>query len=159
MIYPKVHDRNSGMIDQATALRGIVIGFNMNLSELDKITMNLLFKPAPPTDEELEEFPGIPMYTPQKGSSGFYHCGREVLNTSLCGGRIDGDARCSSNNNGISISCPSCRVYKTKAADDLIEAGKWIGFSGLIYCGSSSCNVNEGLNCQACHQMQKTEDE
>ena len=134
---------------------------------MDKLGMNLIFKPFPRTHQS-EIAAGQPEYNPVLDeTSGYYHCGREVMNKDLCGGRIT-TAFCSprassTNNRQIWISCPSCRVhqtpkepesYLTKGTHLLEKENRWIGYSGLLYCKGKDCSINEGKNCQECFDIQ-----
>lgn len=96
------------------------------LSELDKVSLNLVY---PPCSSDLYK----PIISPE---SRMLYCGRKVMenhnqntrataDTFLCGPKIW-------------ANCPACRVIKntgTTKIQTCIRNGKWQGLSGLFYCG------------------------
>ena len=54
----------------------------------------------------------------------------------------------------VAISCPSCRMLKTDRMKEILDAGKWVGASGLIYCDSCE-NHSTGKNCDKCFAEQQ----
>jgi hypothetical protein len=80
------------------------------------------------------------------------YCGREnVIIPSLSGGRLtEKQTSCEFNN---FVNCPACRVFKSVMTEKITKADKWIGYSGLIYCGKEDCKVDEGKNCEDCWKM------
>jgi len=50
--------------------------------------------------------------------------------------------------------CPACRTFKTSKISTLRKNGKYIGQSGMVYCGKlPECNVDKGKNCDSCFEM------
>ena len=49
----------------------------MGISEQDKLLLNLRFYPY--TNITVDDKTGIPVYKPEMGPDGFYHCNREVI--------------------------------------------------------------------------------
>ena len=69
MLNPRPYASGSGKVVQTTTNPDINIGFNMNLSELDKVGMNLLFKPLPPGPNDEKQL-DIQNLSPQLAEEG-----------------------------------------------------------------------------------------
>lgn len=109
-----------------------------HLSELDKVALNLLYKPC-----KTESYK--PVLSP---ITGMLYCGRQVMtkhnqikiakqiNDGLGGPRTDG--KCGPEN---FANCHACRVIKainTKPIiklREILNANRWQGLSGIVYCG------------------------
>jgi hypothetical protein len=72
------------------------------------------------------------------------YCGhKDVVDKTLSGGRLN-STTCEAK---TFVNCPACRVFNTDMTAKIKSEGKWIGYSGLIYCGGEGCNVDKGKNC------------
>ena len=116
---------------------------NTEMSELDKVGLNLLYRPCTG-----------PHYKPKVSlKTGMLYCGREVMErhnipypslTKRCG----------------PTNCPACRTINTTKVQELWETGKWQGWSGLVYCKKEFkpevrthdgvCGPNNGPACPEC---------
>jgi|JI10StandDraft_1071094.scaffolds.fasta_scaffold1182746_2 hypothetical protein len=101
-----------------------------NLSELDKVSLNILF---PPVDFDNE-------YEPKLGRTELYYCGRKVMNghnfpasdiVKVCGPESG-------------PNCPACRTLRTDKMDELNKNGKFQGYSGMVYCGKEMKKRGDG---------------
>ena len=120
---------------------------NVEMSELDKVGLNLLYRPCTG-----------PHYKPKVSlKTGMLYCGREVMErhnfpypsvTKRCGPET-------------SANCPACRTINTPKVQELRKMGKWQGWSGLVYCGkkffgqpgpdhNGFCGPNAGPPCPEC---------
>ena len=116
----------------------------LKMSELDKVGLNLLYKPAVNGSYN-------PRYN-DKGLWNIYYCGRTFKQqdgtTGECGNITGGP------------TCPACRVLRCDALDSLVQNGKWQGWTGLVYCGrkfsnpssdhDGYCGPNRGPQCPGC---------
>ena len=111
----------------------------MKLSELDKVALNMMYFPY--TSERYN--PILSMKT------GMHHCKRpNQIQVELTGGRTDD--KCDESHGA---TCAACRTFKTPKVDALRKNSKWIGQSGMVYCGKSECNIDKGLNCDSCFEF------
>ena len=88
--------------------------YNCNLSELDKVSLNILYPPVITNGE----------YEPKLGRTGLYYCGRPVMK----GHNHPGDDICE----GVcgpesGPNWPACRTLKTEKMDELNKEGKFQG--------------------------------
>lgn len=98
---------------------------NKQMSELDKVALNLVFRPCIEND-----------YNPKIGPvTDMLYCGRSVMTGNQQVSPTDTDGRCGPDN---WANCPACRVLidgvKMKC-QRMHDKGKWQGWSGLFYCG------------------------
>ena len=96
----------------------------INLSELDKVSLNILFQPV------YGEY-----YNPKIGRTGLYYWGREVME------RHNFPAESITDGIWGPQSGPNwsaCRVLRTGKMDALNKMGKFQGYSGMIYCGEKT---------------------
>lgn len=124
---------------------------NMQMSELDKVGLNLLYRPCKG-----------PNYNPVVSSStGIIYCGRPVMKRhNHPAGSIT--AKCGPNN---SANCPACRTIKTSKVEEIWQKKKWQGWSGIVYCGryfgvqspghDGYCGPNNGPPCPECKKILK----
>ena len=113
------------------------------MSELDKISLNIVYTPAKSD-----------LYDPKKGQSGLYYCGKEVnynfdeVSYQKCGP-------------DFGPNCPAWRTLATKRIDELNAEGRFQGLSGLVYCGKKLkgdprigdgvCGPDSGEWCEDCY--------
>ena len=92
-----------------------------NLSELDKVALNIVYPPA--------EIPG--RYDPELGDTGLYYCNRPVMSShnypkqsiqSVCGPLYG-------------LNCPACRTLSSDKINELNAKNIYQTISGMIYCG------------------------
>ena len=103
-----------------------------NMSELDKVALNLLHPPVRSNNYRPEKFQKIDGIWRET----VFSCGRVFR-------RQDGtEAICDARNNG-GPTCPACRVLKSKRLNEIIKMGKWQGWTGLVYCGKQFCEPEE----------------
>ena len=94
------------------------------MSELDKVSLNILYPP---------DFP-YKIYHPKLGRTGLYYCGRPVMkghnhpDDDICDGVCGPES---------GPNCPACRTLRTEKIDELNAAGKFQGYSGMVYCGKA----------------------
>ena len=126
--------------------------YNEELSELDKLSLNLVFPPWANANFE-----------PKHGSgSKLFYCTRRVMlgNNRPC--RTTTDEICGPNSGP---NCPACRVLRTDASDNVVRQGRWQGWSGWVYCGErrnylegipghdGHCGPNNGVPCEVCFHI------
>lgn len=144
------------------------------LSELDKVALNLVYKPCKSESKH--------MYLPViSETTNMLYCGRDVMQfhnqnvpptiSSKCGPQIW-------------ANCPSCRVFKDVQSycgkktniitiKKCLEEGKWQGLSGNFYCGNKYaeefltfrfdtciesdgvCGPDQGIPCTDCGKLLK----
>ena len=94
---------------------------NENLSELDKVALNILYPPV--------KIPG--KYEPKLGDTGLYYCNRQVMNNhnspkqsiqEVCGPKLG-------------INCPACRTISSVIMNQLNTEGIVQAWSGMFFCG------------------------
>ena len=124
---------------------------NTNLSELDKVGLNLLYPPCCSSS-----------YNPQKSSvTGMWYCGRPVMQNHNHPANSTTDGRCGPTN---WANCPACRTLKNHVVvSKFIREGRWQGWSGLVYCGhyfgkkepghDGYCGPNNGPPCLECAKI------
>lgn len=98
---------------------------NKQMSELDKVSLNMVFPPCKGNE-----------YDPKIGPvTDMLYCGRRVMAGNQQNTPTDTDGRCGPS---YGANCPACRVltepYKKKC-EHMLAAHKWQGWSGLFYCG------------------------
>ena len=124
---------------------------NRELSELDKVGLNLIFKPCKHDS-----------YNPKISEvTGLYYCGRNVMS------RHNHPAKSTTDGNQcgptIWANCPACRTLKTRKFEEILNKGKWQGWSGLVYCNrkfgvqepghDGTCGPNIRVPCQECRNI------
>ena len=120
---------------------------NIEMSELDKVGLNIVYKPC--------EHDG---YQPEISPvTGLYYCGRKVMTRHNYPWENTTDGFCGPNNWS---NCPACRVLKTDRMDEIFKEDKWQGWSGLVYCGKwfgvqddghdGYCGPDNGPPCPEC---------
>lgn len=123
---------------------------NRELSELNKVHLNLLYRPCKTTT-----------YNPElSADTGVYYCGRRVMERHNYPAESTTDGRCGPNN---WANCPACRTLRNPKVDKIIRSGKWQGWSGLFYCGryfgvripghDGYCGPNNGPPCPECSRL------
>ncbi len=123
---------------------------NRELSELDKLRLNLLYRPCQSAT-----------YSPElSDDTGLYYCGRRVMDRHNIPADNTTDGRCGPDN---WANCPACRTLKNPTVDELIRSGKWQGWSGLFYCGryfgesepghDGYCGPDNGTPCPDCFRL------
>ena len=123
---------------------------NMEMSELDKVGLNIVYRPC--------EHDGYqPKISPV---TGLYYCGRKVMSRHNRPWQNTTDGYCGPNN---WANCPACRVLKTDLMDQILNEDKWQGWSGLVYCGKwfgvqeeghdGYCGPNNGIPCPDCSNI------
>lgn len=147
---------------------------SQDLSELDKVALNLMYKPC---KSDLE-YPYIPSISE---TTNMLYCGRYVMQSHNQNVPPTIDSKCGPN---IWANCPSCRVFKdlkthqgnivkiTKLTESL-EEGRWQGLSGNFYCGKNFsnefltfrfgkcittdgvCGPDQGIPCSECGRILK----
>lgn len=135
--------------DPIWSIKGDSGSFNMELSELDKVGLNLLFRPCK-TDAYQ------PTLSPD---TGLYYCGRQVLTSPTMG--LDFDQICGPKDGP---NCPACRTIQNGLVCKINHdrGVRWQGLSGVFYCGKyfgmqcsghdGCCGPNNGPNCPGCRE-------
>ncbi len=120
---------------------------NVELSELDKLALNLVYPPCRSSN-----------YSPEQSENGMYYCGREVMshhnrpNPSLA---IHDKCQKGGPN------CPACRTLSKPKEKDIEIESKWQGWSGFVYCGQpftsegeyKTCGIHYGNPCPDCRKI------
>lgn len=164
MLYPEDHDMLRKEGDPIWNLKKTQVQCQ-ELSELNKIALNLKFKPC--TNNYINYWPQLSKHT------GMLYCGRPVMLTHNQVGKATTDGFCGPDN---WANCPACRVIirikdkvnQSKEIQKLMEClqkGKWQGLSGLFYCGNKDekfktdlkhvetdgiCGPDTGIPCTDC---------
>jgi len=123
---------------------------NRQLSELNKVHLNLLYRPCKTAT-----------YNPElSADTGMYYCGRPVMERHNYPAESTTDGRCGPDN---WANCPACRTLKNPKVDKIIRSGKWQGWSGLFYCGRNFgmrepghdgyCGPDNGPPCPECSRL------
>ena len=123
---------------------------NVQLSELDKVGLNVVYKPCRHS-----------CYNPKISPvTGLYYCGRKVMSRHNYPGGNTTDGCCGPNN---WANCPACRTLVTEKFREIVKDGKWQGWSGLVYCGiyfgkqeeghDGYCGPNNGPPCSKCRYL------
>ena len=120
---------------------------NQELSELDKVALNLFYPPR--------EHSGYkPKWNPATNT---YYCSRKVMATHnrpdgpVCDGFCGGDP---SKTVKEGPNCPACRTLKSPDGATLpLDESRWQGWSGMIYCGKNGCGPDFGQPCQECKKL------
>ena len=123
---------------------------NTELSELDKVMLNLLYPPC-----------CSPSYNPRKSYvTGMWYCGRPVMQNHNHPANSTTDSRCGPTN---WANCPACRTLDNDVVTKFIQEDRWQGWSGLVYCGryfgksepghDGYCGPNNGPPCLECMQF------
>lgn len=112
---------------------------NKKMSELDKVGLNLLYRPCKG-----------PNYNPRVSDiTGMWYCGRRVMKDHNIPSKSITDS-CGPN---VSANCHACRTLKNDRITALWNDGKWQGWSGLVYCGENSCGPDSGPPCPECKKI------
>ena len=123
---------------------------NTVLSELDKVGLNLMYRPC-----------RSPRYNPKKSATnGIYYCGRKVMEHHDSPGYNTTDNYCGPDN---WANCPACRTLENDVVKRFTEQDKWQGMSGLVYCGKwfgeqegghdGYCGPDNGPPCLECGRL------
>jgi hypothetical protein len=117
------------------------------LSELDKVSLNIIFPPCKSEN-----------YNPKLGPTGLYYCGRKVMERHNFPAENMTDGYCGPDNGP---NCPACRVLRTDKMDRLNKQLKFQGYSGYVYCGEwmgkiepghdGYCGPDNGPPCEDCY--------
>ena len=120
---------------------------NRQLSELDKVGLNVVYKPCRHSG-----------YNPKISPvTGLYYCGRKVMSRHSYPDENTTDGFCGPSN---WANCPACRTLVTEKFREIVKDGKWQGWSGLVYCGiyfgkqepghDGYCGPDNGPPCSKC---------
>ena len=119
---------------------------NKEMSELDKLRLNILYRPCKSDT-----------YNPQLSPyTNLYYCGRAVMADHNRPEKNTTDDNCGPDN---WANCPACRTLKNPRVDELVRFGKWQGWSGLFYCGGPNrsgdgyCGPDNGIPCPECFKI------
>lgn len=111
------------------------------LSELDKVALNLKYKPC---------INKLKKYDPKLSKQNeMLYCGREVMDTHTQVGKSTADGICGPNN---WANCAACRVILRIGKEEIpklkncLGKGKWQGLSGIFYCGKDNESLKTKLN-------------
>jgi hypothetical protein len=126
------------------------LSMNMEMSELDKLGLNLLYRPCKG-----------PHYKPVRSqTTNMLYCARPVMAPHNRPARSTTDGRCGPNN---WANCPACRTINTRKVEEIWKNGKWQGWSGVVYCGryfgvqesghDGYCGPNNGTPCPECKKF------
>ena len=109
--------------DESTTLWKHDPSQNTTLSELDKVCLNLLYCPCKG-----------PHYKPEcSPRTGLVYCGQPIMKShNHPDKRYTTDGSCGPVDGP---NCPACRTIKTTKVDEILQTGKWQGWSGRFYCG------------------------
>ena len=123
---------------------------NNEMSELDKLALNQLFRPCRSAAYN-------PVLSPH---TGMWYCGRRVMQNHNRPAARTTDGYCGPNN---WANCPACRSLKNPVVDEFVRSGLWQGWSGLVYCGryfgrqepghDGHCGPNNGSPCLGCGRI------
>ena len=127
----------------------VMLHGNDELSELDKVGLNIIFKPVAHGDYN-------PKISPQ---TNLYYCGRMVMSRHNYPDSSTTDGYCGPDN---WANCPACRTLKTDQIQEIWGQDKWQGWSGVVYCGKFRdgqklvyCGPHYGLSCSECEHILK----
>ena len=123
---------------------------NRELSELDKVGLNMVFRPCRHSHYD-------PKISPV---TRLYYCGRKVMSRHNYPGENTTDGYCGPDN---WANCPACRTLKTDKIQEIWRKGKWQGWSGLVYCNrwfgvqepghDGMCGPDNGPPCPECRYI------
>lgn len=132
-------------------------GRAQELSELNKVALNLKFKPCK-----------RPQYIPAiHENMGMVYCGRKVMLNHSQVGKNTTNGNCGKHN---WANCAACRVFlrfevenkpvEIQKLKKCLDKGKWQGLSGLFYCGKDlsswftvrKCGPDNGDPCSDCEK-------
>ena len=127
---------------------------NNEMSELDKVTLNQLFRPCRSAAYK-------PVLSPH---TRMWYCGRRVMQNHNRPAASTTDGYCGPNK---WANCPACRSLKNTVVDEFVRNGLWQGSSGLVYCGmyfgkqkprhDGYCGPNNGPPCLECGRILDSE--
>ncbi len=126
-------------------------GPNIELSELDKLALNLVYPPCRSST-----------YAPEQSENGMYYCGRDVMsNHNRPDPSLAKQDRCQKGG----PNCPACRTLSKPKKDGIEIESQWQGWSGFVYCGKNfesegeskvlTCGIHNGKPCPDCHKIVK----
>ena len=131
---------------------------NRELSELDKVGLNLVYRPC--RSDTTADNAG---YRPTLGKNGLYYCGRKAV-TDYTYPRENYAVNVCEPNNGA--NCPACRTIKSPKVEVILAGGRWQGMTGRVYCGrpfaepaqinskhDGMCGMNNGPACPDCDDI------
>ena len=101
-----------------------------SLSELDKVSLNIVYPPALVPEK----------YDPQIGKTGLYYWGRKAMENHNF---PDDDITDGIWGPESGPNWPAWRVLKTGKMDELNKNGKFQGYSGMVYCGKKMKKSNK----------------
>ncbi len=122
---------------------------NIELSELDKLALNLVYPPCRSST-----------YAPEQSENGMYYCGRDVMsNHNRPDPSLAKQDRCQKGG----PNCPACRTLSKPKKDGIEIESQWQGWSGFVYCGKnfesggeskdSMCGIHYGKPCPDCYKI------
>ena len=121
---------------------------NNEMSELDKVSLNLLYRPCKGPD-----------YHPHLSDvTGMWYCGRKVMDRHSYPVDSITNGYCGPKK---SANCHACRVLNNDTVQKHIDEGRWQGWSGLFYCGKKfystddeyCCGPDTGSPCPECRNI------
>ena len=136
--------------DPIWIIKGDGLTYNTELSELDKVGLNLFFRPCKTDTYQPELSP----------DSGLYYCGRPVMKSAVLAVKIPAEI-CGPT---VGPDCPACRTIKNVRVQKINHnyGERWQGLSGLFYCGKRIgvqpsgqdmyCGPDNGPQCPECEQ-------
>ena len=125
---------------------------NTELSELDKVGLNLAY---PPCKDNVR-------YRPKLAQNGMYYCGRNVV----CPKTYPKDNRTVTCGPDNGPNCPACRTILSPKVKVILKERKCQGMTGLVYCGKrfqepgqitythdGMCGMDNGPACYDCNDI------
>lgn len=149
MLYSEKHLVRKPEGDTVWKLKPQSEKLNEEMSEVDKVGLNLMYRPCKSQH-----------YNPHLSDvTGMWYCGREVMDRhNHPAARIV--YRCGPSE---SANCHACRVLRNNKVLKLNDGNKWQGWSGLFYCGKyfgkvasghdGYCGPNNGPPCPECKKI------
>ena len=134
---------------------------NRELSELDKVGLNLVYPPCIDTTDDNVR------YKPNCRKNGMYYCGRQAVTDNKYPRKGYTTVKCGPNSGP---NCSACRTIKSPKVMVIWDGGRWQGMTGLVYCGRSftepkpvgpntgivhdgTCGIDNGPACSDCYAI------
>ena len=128
--------------------KGVPVSHKVTMSELDKITLNLIYPPR-------KHFAYSPKKFQLKSTNILFYCFRNVLGfhnlpyDAISNGICGGDP-----SNPKGPNCPACRTLNCCENCFLKTYPiRWQGWSGMFYCEKLECGPNAGIPCKECNAV------